>query len=47
MLAACLLLCIVAFISGMCTMHIIYDNKKDKQYYEELKRLHSKEVLKR
>lgn len=46
MLAACLLLCIVAFISGMCTMHIIYDNKKDKKIYEELKRLHSKEVLK-
>lgn len=46
MLAVCLILCIVAFISGMCTMHIIYDNKEDKKLYDEIKRLYSKDVFK-
>jgi len=45
MLAACLLLCIVSFISGMCTMHIIYDNKKDRKFYDKIKRLHSKDLF--
>lgn len=47
MLAACLLLCIVAFISSMYTMHIIYDYKKDKEIYDKIKRLHSEDVFKR
>lgn len=47
MILAYLIFCCTCFLGGMLVQRCIDDNKKDKEEYEKLRELHSKDVFKR